>query len=51
VENQVGRGLPQIVEDCFERNPIAVDVGHDCDTHPGSGVKPSKNVRDAEFST
>ena len=33
VEDQVGRGLPQIRQDCLKRGSVAVDVGYDCDAH------------------
>ena len=33
VQNQVGRGLPQIRQDCLKRGSIAVYVGDDCDAH------------------
>ena len=35
VKNQVGRGLSQIGENCFERCSVPVNVGQDCHTHPG----------------
>ena len=33
VEDQVGRGLPQIRQDGLKRGSVAVDVGYDCDAH------------------
>src|ERR1017187_8435128 len=33
VEDQVGRGLPQIRQDCLKRAEVAVDVGYDGDAH------------------
>ena len=45
VEDQVGRGLPQIRQDCLKRGSVAVDVGYDGDaqrssTVPGNGTIP-----------
>ena len=33
LEDQVGRSLPQIGQDCLKRGSVAVDVGYDCDAH------------------
>jgi hypothetical protein len=33
VHNQVGGGLPQILQDCLEGGAIAVNVGNDRDAH------------------
>ena len=33
VEDQVGRSLPQIRQDCLKGGSVAVDVGYDCDAH------------------
>jgi hypothetical protein len=35
VENQVGRGLLEIGQDCLECGSVSVDVGEDCDAHHG----------------
>jgi hypothetical protein len=44
VEDQVGRGLAQIREDCVKRGSIAVDVGHDCDAHHSSPAANSATI-------
>src|ERR1022692_3821645 len=51
VEDQVGRGLPQIRQDCLERGKVAVDVGDDGDAHHSSpGYLTSSNSPFARMS-
>lgn len=38
VEDQVGRGLSQIRQDCLKRGSVSVDVRHDCDAHHNSSM-------------
>jgi hypothetical protein len=44
MENQVGRCLPQVRQDCLKRGSVAVDVGYDCDAHHRSSVPGSARM-------
>ncbi len=50
MENQVGRGLAQIRQDCLEGGAVAVDIGNDGDAHAVSSSYTTQDIH-AAFQT